>query len=117
MARRNDFARKVKQVLGQALREHIPDKYPFQLEVISKDGHEDLVDLFIVTDYFKRLRFFKRIDFVGEILDSKFSPNDALRATIFPFTTREAERLGITTQVAQSGNSSLKQKAKNRSDA
>ena len=97
-------------MLGHALRERIPDKYPFQLEVVSKEGHEDFVDLFIVTDYFKQLKFFKRIDFVGEILDRKFSPSDALRATIFPFTIREAERFGITTQLVQRGNISREHK-------
>ena len=103
MARHNDFSLKVKQMLGQALREHIPDKYPIHLEVVPKEGHENLVDLFIVTDYFKRLRFFKRVDFVGKILDSQLPPSDALRATIFPFTTREAERIGINNQIAQGG--------------
>jgi hypothetical protein len=103
MVRHNDFSLKVKQVLGQALRERIPDKYPIHLEVVPKEGYENLVDLFIVTDYFKRLRFFKRVDFVGKILDSQLPPNDALRATIFPFTTREAERIGINAQIAQSG--------------
>ena len=95
MARHNDFALKVKLVLEQALQEHIPDKYPIHLEVVPKEGHEDLLDLFIVTDYFKRLRFFKRVDFVGKILDSQLPPSDALRATIFPFTIHEAERIGI----------------------
>ena len=110
MDRHNNFAQAVKQVLGQALRERIPDKYPLQLEVVPKEGHEELVDLFIVTDYFKRLTFFKRVDFVGAILDSRFSPSDALRATIFPFTLREAERLGITTQLVQRGNISREHK-------
>lgn len=105
MEQRNTFAWKVKQVLERALREKIPVKHSIQLEVIPK-GYDDVVDVVIVSDYFRRWNFLKRIDFVGEVLDSQLPLSDALKATIMPFTTREAERLGITTQIAQSENSS-----------
>ncbi len=98
MAQCNAFAQKVKQVLERALRERVPAKHSIRLEVIPK-GYDDLVDVVIVSDYFRRWNFLKRVDFVGEVLDSQLPLGDALKATIMPFTTREAERLGITTQV------------------
>lgn len=105
MAKYNPFASKVKQALERALREKIPAKHQISLEVIPK-GYDDLVDVVIVSDYFRRWNFPKRIDFVWEILDSLLPSIESMNATIIPFTTREAERVGINTQVTQSGNSS-----------
>ena len=104
MARHNTFACKVKQALERALREKIPAKYQISLEVIPKgyDDYEDLVDVVIVSDYFRRWNFPKRIDFVREMLDSQLPSSESIDATIIPFTIREAERVGISTQVTQS---------------
>jgi len=108
MAQYNTFASKVKQALERALREKIPAKHQISLEVIPKgyDDYEDLVDVVIISDYFRRWNFLKRIDFVWEILDSQLPSSESMNATIIPFTTREAERVGINTQIAQNGNSS-----------
>lgn len=99
MAKRNSFAKKVKSVLEQAFRERIPDKYPVWLEVITiaRRGSSDYVDAVIVSDYFKRWIFPRRIDFVGKILDSHLPFDEAFRVTIIPFTLSEAERAGIAT--------------------
>ena len=110
MARRN-FASKVKQVLERALCEKIPAKHQISLEVIPK-GYDDLVDVVIVSDYFRRWNFPKRIDFVWEILDSQLPSSESMDATIIPFTTREAERVGINTQVTQSEERPRKQRTK-----
>ena len=119
MAQHNTFACKVKRVLARALREKITAKHQISLEVIPKgyDDYEDLVDVVIVSDYFRRWNFFKRIDFVWEILDRQLPSSESMDATIIPFTTREAERVGINTQITQSGERSHKQGAKRRSDA
>ncbi|MBM3237733.1 hypothetical protein FJZ31_15705 [Candidatus Poribacteria bacterium] len=116
MAQHNTFACKVKQALERALRGKIPARHQISLEVIPKgyDDYDDLVDVVIVSDYFRRWNFLKRIDFVWEILDSQLPSSESMNATIIPFTTREAERVGINTQVAQSGNSSRKQGTKNK---
>jgi hypothetical protein len=82
MARHNTFACKVKQALERALREKIPARRQISLEVIPKgyDDYEDLVDVVIVSDYFRRWNFFKRIDFVREVLDSQLPSSESMNA-------------------------------------
>jgi hypothetical protein len=111
MDRRNPFASKIKQAIERALREKIPAKRQISLEVIPK-GYDDLVDVVIVSDYFRRWNFPKRIDFVWKILDRQLPSSESMNATIIPFTIREAERVGINTQVAQSGERPRKQGTK-----
>ena len=79
---RSNFASKVKQALERALREKIPVNHQISLEVIPKgyDDYEDLVDVVIVSDYFRRWNFFKRIDFIREVLDSQLPSSESMDA-------------------------------------
>jgi stress-induced morphogen len=95
MARTNNaLARKVQEVVDGALKERIPSRYALRVRLIPR-GYKDLLDVVVITDYFRGKGFFKRTGFVRSLLEGTLTPSERLKIAVIPFTEREAEERGL----------------------